>query len=102
MAAITHEEYQNLILSEEDPYEAAISQLPEEDRITFLTAQQKYRSMQKDFVEKLKATDQSLLQPFLRLEAAATERNTYRADAMYLKGIMEEHANLRFAGWVSP
>ena len=38
MTTITHEEYQNLIFSEEEPYETAISMLPEEDRAGFLAA----------------------------------------------------------------
>ena len=50
MTTITHEEYQNLIFSEEEPYEAAISMLPEEDRAEFLAAQNRYRTLHKEFI----------------------------------------------------
>lgn len=102
MTTITHEEYQNLIFSEEEPYEAAISMLPEEDRAEFLAAQNRYRTLQKEFMSKLKALDPSLLKQYLRLEEAATDRNTYRIDSMFLKGVMDDHADLRMKGWSAP
>ena len=102
MTTITHEEYQNLISSEEEPYETAISMLPEEDRAEFLKAQNRYRTLQKEFMSKLKTLDPSLLRQYLRLEEAATDRNTYRIDSMYLKGVMDDHADLRLQGWLAP
>lgn len=102
MTTITHEEYQNLIFSEEEPYETAISILPEEDRAEFIAAQNRYRTLQKEFMSKLKTLDPSLLRQYLRLEEAATDRNTYQIDAMYLKGVMDDHADLRLQGWSAP
>ena len=102
MTPITHEEYQNLILSEEEPYETAISILPEEDRAEFITAQNKYRPLQKEFMSKLKTLDPSLLKQYLRLEEAATDLFTFRSDSMYLKGVMDDHADLRIKGWSAP
>lgn len=102
MTTITHEEYQNLIFSEEEPYETAINMLPEEDRAEFLKAQNRYRTLQKDFMDRLKALDPSLLRFYLRLEEAATDRDTYRIDSMYLKGVMDDHADLRMQGWSAP
>ena len=78
MTTITHEEYQSLILSDEEPYETAISMLPEEDRAEFLKAQNRYRTLQKEFMSKLKTLDPSLLRQYLRLEETATDRNTYQ------------------------
>ena len=79
-----------------------ISIFPEEDRAEFIAAQNRYRTLQKEFMSKLKTLDPSLLRQYLRLEEAATDRNTYQIDAMYLKGVMDDHADLRIKGWSAP
>ena len=67
-----------------------------------MEAQKTYRALMKKFTDALKALDPSLLRQYLHLEEAATDLFTYRADAMYLKGVMEEHVDLRKQGWTAP
>ena len=108
---ITHEEYQNLVASEDDPYLDAIRHLPDEDQDEYYKMNDKCRCLSDAFQRRLAKIDQSsgsddivtsLVKEYLRVEEARNNRNSMMADAMYLKGILEEHADLRMQGWIAP
>ena len=103
MTTLTHDEFQNLLLSEDDDiFDAAVSMLPAEDHLEFLEARKKYRHLQEEFMDRLESECNSLVVLYLNLEEAASEKSALIAGAMYLKGVLEDHVDLRITGWTAP
>ena len=84
------------------PSMVAIAVLPEEDHAKFLEVDLECRSLQDEFMTKLRLTDPLLFKLYLKLEESVNERAVIRANAMYLKGTLDEHIDLRMAGWRAP